>query len=199
MLSHGVILAALLIAGGAHAADDYLEISGQRVSIGMTQAEVRSQFPKFSCIELPEDSQIGDTKCYAGDGKPLDYDGSISFRDGAVSRVTRYWHLNADANAYETLSLFNRILGQITGDHSQCTKVETFRNPERKIGDDGVVQLASQTTMMVLPRRILEIQTQDLRGGSVAIRETLRTRSVSEEFRVVGPRMRGRDWCAFVD
>ncbi len=164
---------------------DYVEIAGVKVMRGMLESEIREAFPYVSCVEVHGSKPSADY-CAVGDGESPEADGEVTFQEGKVYQASRNWFLPKDSNPYTALEFLNKLIERLTNEDATCAKIETHTDT------------SSRTTVLVLPKKTLSLRTDEIRGGDVIIRESLRVNPVPSGYRVHGEKMRGADWCAFV-
>ncbi|MEM7704829.1 MAG: hypothetical protein AAF358_04710 [Pseudomonadota bacterium] len=192
-------MAALLACISANAREASVEIAGVEIYVGMPESEAMSAFARVNCFDMPADSTAGEIRCAVGDGISPESDGAISFTNGVVSHATRNWHVAMqDENSYQAFDLLNSILVLMTGEDSHCVKIETHQYPERPANDETPYQPGSQTTIIAFPDRTISLQTQDLRGGFVLIKESLKRSPTPSDVRTKGQRMQWWEGCQFI-
>lgn len=181
-----------LVAAGEESAvnpkEPSVEILGVRIVRGMPESEVRAALPNVHCAEEdPVDAEFD--FCSVSDGVPPDADGEVTFKDGFVYSASRIWRIPDDAEPLEVLLMFNDILTRLIGEEeAACAKIETYSDQEPTY------------TMFALPEKVLTVQMHVMPGRSgVYFRESLRVNAVPGPYKTRGRKMRGDEWCVYVN
>jgi hypothetical protein len=138
-----LVVALALSVWSVQADEPFLEITGVRITRGMTEGDVRQAFDVMKCIERVPSS----CRTFAvGDGVPPEYDGEVMFEDGRVRSAIR--RLSLPEEPGEVLMLLYTALERVANADRTCAQVQLFSN------DSG---LNSMTISW--PDRALWIQT----------------------------------------
>lgn len=167
----------------------FVEILGVRVFRGMPEAEVRSALPVATCADKAPGADPDLEHCSVSDDLAPGADGEITFKGGIVQSATRYWFIPEGAEPLEVLMMLNEILTRLTGEtDAVCAKVETYRGQEPAF------------TYLALPEKVLTVQMHVIPGRSgVLFKESLRVNPVPDSYRTRGEKMRGDEWCGYVN
>ena len=166
-----------------------VEILGVRIVRGMPEAEVRAAFPSVYCAEKAPGVAPGFDYCSVSDGVPPGADGEVTFKDGFVYSATRNWFIPEGAEPLEVLMMLNDILTRLTGEeHAACAKIETHGDQEPTY------------TIFALPEKVLTVQMHIMTGRTGAhFKESLRVNPVPDSDKTSGKKMRGTEWCAYIN
>lgn len=181
-----VIALSTALTGSAE--ESSVEILGVKITKGMSEEYVRTVFPQVHCMEKGPSVDHDLDICSINDGLPPGADGEVTFQNGRVLRASRNWFIPEDSDPFDALLMLNDILTRLTGeDSAACAKIETHTEGEPK------------TIIIVLPEKVLTILMHTMRGGSAFIRESLRVNPVPASYKVRGQKMRGTEWCAYIN
>jgi hypothetical protein len=166
-----------------------VEILGVKIVRGMPEAEVRAALPVGDCAGRAPGTEASFDHCSVSDDVPPGADGEITFKDGFVYSATRNWFIPEGAEPLEVLMMLNEILTRLTGEmHAVCAKVETYRAQEPTY------------TYFALPEKVLTVQMHIMPGRSGAyFKESLRVNPVPDSYTTRGNKMRGTEWCGYVN
>jgi hypothetical protein len=166
-----------------------VEILGVKIVRGMPEAEIRAALPVIYCAEKAPGTDPSFDYCSVSDDVPPGADGEITFKDGFVYSATRNWFIPEGAEPLEVLMMLNDILTRLTGEmHAVCAKVETYPAQEPKY------------TYFALPEKVLTVQMHIMPGRSGAhFKESLRVNPVPDSYKTRGDKMRGAEWCGYVN
>lgn len=179
---------ALSTALTGRAEEPSVEILGVKITQGMSEEYVRTAFPQIHCAGKGPSVEHDLDLCSISDGVPPGADGEVTFQNGRVLRASRNWFFPEDSDPFDALLMLNDILTRLTGEDSAvCAKIQTYTEGEPK------------TTNIVLPEKILTIQMHTMKGGHAFIRESLRVNPVPASYKVRGQKMRGTEWCAYIN
>jgi hypothetical protein len=119
-----------------------------------------------------------------------DDDGHVSFENGRVRSASRTWHIPKEATTFEVLEMVSDILMRLTGDQVTCGKITTHRQHDA----------AFKTTTIILPKKLLVIETQRLgERRPIRIEEALRMNPVPDFYEVQDPERWGKRRCVLVE
>ena len=166
-----------------------VEILGVEIVRGMPEAEVRTAFPNIRC-QGPAPGEAGSVSyCSVSDGVPPGADGEVTFKDGLVQNATRNWFIPEGADPFAVMMMLNDLLTRLTGKaHAACAKVETHSGKEPTY------------TIFALPDKALIVQIHTLPGRKGALfKESLRFNPVPDSYKTHGRKMKGNEWCAYVN
>lgn len=166
-----------------------VEILGVKIMRGMPESEVRASLQNIDCPEKAPGVEASFVYCSVSDGVPPEADGEITFQDGLVHSATRNWFIPESSKPLEVLMMLNDILTDLTGEeHAACAKIETRSDQEPTF------------TIFALPEKALTVQMHVMAGRrGVFFRESLRVNPVPDIYRTRGKKMRGTEWCAYVN
>ena len=166
-----------------------VEILGVKIERGMPESVVRASLPNVHCAEKAPGIAPGFDYCSVSDGVPPGADGEVTFKDGFVYSATRNWFIPEGAEPLEVLMMLNDILTRLTGEeHAACAKIETHGDQEPTY------------TIFALPEKVLTVQMHIMTGRTGAhFKESLRVNPVPDSDKTSGKKMRGTEWCAYIN
>ncbi|MEM7358966.1 MAG: hypothetical protein AAF431_07710 [Pseudomonadota bacterium] len=184
-----VLLAAfLLLATPAIAEPPTIDLFGVSLKRGMPESEVREAFPNLNCYDNCDGVVSDVTICGISDGVPPGSDGEVTFKDGKLYQASKNWFLEENSTPYDALLMQNQLLTRLAGEgNAVCAKVETYSSQ------------FNESTVYVFPQKVLSVQMHSRRGKHAHFRESLRVNPVPEGYRVRGKKMRGTEWCGYVN
>lgn len=189
-----------------------VEILGVAVSKGMTETYLRSVLPIVGCIDFPSEDKYKKIKCSVENADQSESEGTILFQNGEVFSASRYFLFPENATPFEVTVILNKTIARLMGDdRAVCTKIQSspgaIYSPEGKpmpVGTPATIirsgsTINPATTSFVFPEKVLTITMHTFRGQSVVMTESLRQNPVPKSYKVRGDKLRGDEWCGYVN
>ena len=190
----------------SYAEEPSVDILGIAVSKGMTESHLRSVLPISECMKFQSKPGQDTFSCSVSDDKKTGADGNILFEKGIVIQASRFWFLPENATPFEVAIMFNKTITRLIGDdRAVCTKIESSPGviytpegiPSTEVRSGSTINPAR--TSIVFPEKVLTIRMHTFRGEVAVIVESLRQNPVPKHFKVKGDKLRGNEWCGYVN